>query len=155
MNMRPRGLIGMGYEGVEDMASFLRRVQAHDVATVVDVRLNPISRKRGFSKTALGNALADVGVAYVHARELGNPKWNRPGFAGPHDELMAARTTYEKTIDSADADARLDEIAAAANEGIVALLCFEADEFRCHRHVLLDRLRSGTSVLAGIGYRRG
>ncbi|MDF5759021.1 DUF488 domain-containing protein [Spongiactinospora sp. TRM90649] len=151
MSMKPHSLIGMGYEGVGDIASFLRRVQAHDVSTIVDVRLNPISRKRGFSKTALSNALADVGVAYVHARELGNPKWNRPGFAGPHDELMAARAIYAKIIDSADADARLDEIAAAANDSIVALLCFETDEFRCHRHVLLDRLTSGRGLPAGIG----
>ncbi|RSN08682.1 hypothetical protein DMB42_19995 [Nonomuraea sp. WAC 01424] len=148
--MKPHSLIGMGYEGVEDIASFLRRVQAYNVSTIVDVRLNPISRKRGFSKTALGNALADAGVAYVHARELGNPKWNRPGFAGPHDELVAARAMYEKAIDSADADARLDEIAATASDGIVALLCFEADEFRCHRYVLLDRLRSGRGMPAGI-----
>ncbi|PPJ18215.1 hypothetical protein C5E45_10195 [Nocardia nova] len=38
------------------------------VATVVDVRLTPISRKPGLSKTKLSAALAEAGIRYVHLR---------------------------------------------------------------------------------------
>ena len=43
------------------------------VTRLVDVRLTPISRKPGLSKTALGRELAAVGMVYEHRRELGNP----------------------------------------------------------------------------------
>jgi hypothetical protein len=39
------------------------------VSRLVDVRLTPISRKRGFGKTALRTALAEAGIAYDHRRE--------------------------------------------------------------------------------------
>jgi hypothetical protein len=54
-------------------------------------RTSPISRKRGFGKTALRAALAEVGIAYEHRPELGNPKENRPGFAGSEQEVRAAK----------------------------------------------------------------
>ena len=50
------GLVGVGYEGrtVEELI-----VQLHTlgVSRLVDVRLTPLSRKPGLSKTALGQAL--------------------------------------------------------------------------------------------------
>ncbi|MDR1430587.1 MAG: DUF488 domain-containing protein, partial [Propionibacteriaceae bacterium] len=47
---------------------------------LVDVRQTPISRKRGLSKTALGAALSEAGIDYIHLRELGNPRDNRDGY---------------------------------------------------------------------------
>ena len=43
------------------------------VERLIDVRELPISRRRGFAKTALGEALAAEGVEYLHMRSLGNP----------------------------------------------------------------------------------
>ncbi|WTY53947.1 DUF488 domain-containing protein [Micromonospora sp. NBC_01412] len=56
--------------------------------------MTPISRKRGFSKSALSQALATQGIVYEHRRELGNPKENRPGFGGTREELESARAVY-------------------------------------------------------------
>jgi len=42
------------------------------VKTVVDVRELPLSRKKGFSKSAFCDALSAHGIAYLHA--LGCPK---------------------------------------------------------------------------------
>ncbi|MDQ3504076.1 MAG: DUF488 domain-containing protein [Actinomycetota bacterium] len=47
---------------------------------LLDVRLNAISRKPGFSKKRLTAALAAVGIGYRHARALGNPRDNREPF---------------------------------------------------------------------------
>src|SRR5258707_759886 len=81
-SMELSGLVGVGYEGrtVDELVAHLVAV---GVSRLIDVRLTPISRKRGLSKTALGAALADVGIEYEHRRELGNPKTNRAGFTGP------------------------------------------------------------------------
>ncbi len=50
------GLVGVGYEGrtVEDLVA---QLLAEDVSRLFEVRLNPLSRKRGLSKTAPGEAL--------------------------------------------------------------------------------------------------
>ena len=66
-------LFTIGYEGrtADDLPA---SVAASGVTTVIDVRDLPLSRKRGFSKTALASLLAQSGVHYVHERGLGNPK---------------------------------------------------------------------------------
>ncbi|SDJ04236.1 Protein of unknown function, DUF488 [Lentzea albidocapillata subsp. violacea] len=81
MHGKSPGIVGTGYERV-DLDAFLVRLGEQRVDVLVDVRLNPISRKRGFSKTALTNAVTSASVDYVHLRGLGNPKTNRAGFGG-------------------------------------------------------------------------
>ncbi|WP_061298826.1 DUF488 domain-containing protein [Herbidospora cretacea] len=130
------GLTGVGYEGT-DLETFVRCLRDAGVDIIVDVRLNPISRKRGFSKNALAAGLAEAGIGYRHMRALGNPKWNRPGFSGSPEELGQARDLYAGEIRSEEARRCLDEIARLAHESSVALLCFESDERRCHRDVVL------------------
>ncbi|WP_063843016.1 DUF488 domain-containing protein [Sphaerimonospora mesophila] len=133
-------LTGIGYEGC-DLDEFIQRLRRSDVSLLVDVRLNPISRKRGFSKTALANALIDAGIAYEHMRELGNPKWNRAGFGGGFSELRAARDVYAASLLDNAARVCLDRIAEAARRQAVAVMCFEADQHRCHRDLVLEAVR--------------
>jgi uncharacterized protein (DUF488 family) len=111
------------------------------VDVLADVRLTPISRKRGFGKTALGEAVAAVGIEYVHLRELGNPKSNRAGFGGGPEELADARRRYAALLTQDVAQVALDRLAELARRRHVAVLCFEADESRCHRHVVLHEVR--------------
>jgi uncharacterized protein (DUF488 family) len=134
---RQAGIIGVGYEG-RNISELVDDLMKLGVSRLVDVRLNPISRKPGLSKTALSRALTDAGISYVHRRELGNPKVNRAGFAGPPSELAQARSTYRAMLDRPEANDALEEIASAGRIQLVALLCFEADQRRCHRDVLLQ-----------------
>lgn len=46
------GFQTIGYEGIS-IETFLRRVQEYGIEIIIDIRANPISRKPGFSKTAL------------------------------------------------------------------------------------------------------
>jgi uncharacterized protein (DUF488 family) len=115
------------------------------VDLVVDVRLNAISRKPGFSKTALSKALADAGIGYKHAPELGNPGWNRPGFSGSPGEAEAARATYRELLRSEAAAARLDCIAEEVRKKRIALLCVEADQRACHRDIILREIALRTT----------
>jgi uncharacterized protein (DUF488 family) len=133
------GVTGAGYEGRE-IGAFVSELADRGVTRLVDVRLTPISRKPGFSKTALRAALADAGIAYEHRRELGNPKDNRPGFAGTEHELSDAKRTYAERLATPEAQAALAQLRDYAEQEHVALLCFEADEHRCHRDVVLREL---------------
>ena len=137
---RPRGVIGVGYEGAA-LDAFVARLACSGVSLLVDVRLNAISRKRGFSKRGLAEALNESGIRYEHAPELGNPAWNRAGFSGSDPEAAAARAAYGQLLQAESAIARLDAIAEAAAAAPVAVMCVESDERRCHRDVVLRHVR--------------
>lgn len=134
-------VVGVGYEGV-DVDVFIARLVDLGVGVLADVRMTPLSRKKGFSKRALAEALSEAGVDYLHLRELGNPKTNRPGFAGDGQALAEARGRYADLLDEEAADTALDRLAALAADRRVAVMCFEADEERCHRHVVLEEVRA-------------
>jgi uncharacterized protein (DUF488 family) len=140
-------VIGVGYQGRE-IDGFVRDLVAQGVSRLVDVRLTPISRKPGFSKSALRGALAAVGIVYEHRRELGNPKDNRPALASD-TAVEAAKARYAALLDSDTAQASLEEVARVAAGERVAVLCFEADQNRCHRDVVLREITTRLAVLSG------
>ncbi|TDD68485.1 DUF488 domain-containing protein [Jiangella aurantiaca] len=130
------GVIGVGYEG-HTIESFVADLAASGVGLVADVRLTPMSRKAGFSKRGLAAALAAAGIDYVHLPALGNPRDNRVPFAaGDH----AARQRYADRLAEPEGQAALDLLAEESAARLVALLCLEADQSRCHRQAVLDRL---------------
>jgi len=139
-------VIGLGYEGKtqQDLCDLLTD---NGVGVLCDVRLTPVSRKPGLSKTALGHAVRGVGVEYRHLPALGNPKWNRAGFGGDLIALTSARSNFAQLL-AADPEAghSLTDLRHLAADHVVALLCFEADESRCHRAVLLDQLPSAATL---------
>jgi uncharacterized protein (DUF488 family) len=132
-------VVGVGYEG-QHAEQFVDELRSAGVDVVVDVRLTPISRKPGFSKRSLAEHLASAGIGYEHFRALGNPKENRAGFAGDDAALRAATSRYETVLDTEESAAALDRLTQLASTNLVAVLCFEATEQRCHRHVVLSRV---------------
>ncbi len=131
-------IVSVGYEGrvVDDLVATL---VAHDVEILVDVRLTPISRKKGFSKSALAGALDRVGIEYRHERELGNPKDNRDAFR-KGDE--SARRRYEHHLANG-ANARYEATVERARSKRIALLCFERQHSECHRSSIANRALAG------------
>lgn len=57
-------LFTLGYEGLT-IEAFIARLQSEQVKTVVDVRELPLSRKKGFFKSAFCAALSAHGIAYA------------------------------------------------------------------------------------------
>jgi uncharacterized protein (DUF488 family) len=113
------------------------------VALVVDVRLNAVSRRPGFSKNRLRDRLEDAGIRYEHERALGNPRENRPAFhAGELDEAWAG---FYAALggDGEDALGRLSERIETTR---VAIMCVESDPRRCHRACVVHRLRERTGT---------
>ncbi len=126
-------ILSVGYEQrtVEELVQLLT---VNEVDVLVDVRLNAISRKRGFSKTALGNALSEAGIEYRHERKLGNPKENREPF---RKGLASARDRYRRHL-SNGASAAYRDVAMLAKSDRVALLCYERDHRQCHRSCIAE-----------------
>lgn len=139
-------MIGIGYEGLS-VDQVVARLQAEGVEVLVDVRLTPLSRKPGFSKRALSEALSAAGIRYVHDRRLGNPKDNRAAYADASSDAGAtARARYRELITSGDGADAVRDLAALSEEHTVAVLCFEADQTHCHREQVIVAA-AGSSVL--------
>lgn len=124
----------IGYEGI-DLARFIRLLAHNRIETVVDIREMPLSRKPGFSKTALRTALNLAGFEYVHLGVLGCPKDVRNQYRADGNWAAYKRgfMRYLSTQESAVA-----ELSAMANSSNCALLCFEADYNFCHRSMVAD-----------------
>jgi len=65
-------LYTIGYE-VRNTDEFISELKKHDVTRLIDIRENPFSRKKGFSKSELMESLESVGIVYIHLKALGNP----------------------------------------------------------------------------------
>ncbi|MCJ2071535.1 DUF488 domain-containing protein [Methylobacterium sp. J-030] len=128
----------IGYEGLdsERLAGILRDAGVHMLA---DVRAVANSRKRGFSKGALGASLREAGLDYTHLRSLGTPKAGRQA-ARAGDAALLRRIYCEEVIDTAAGQTALDELAVLAAATPLCLLCFERDPSICHRRILAERL---------------
>ena len=127
----------VGYEKAE-LDDFIATLQAASVECVIDVRELPLSRKRGFSKTALREALDGAGIRYVHLKALGDPKPGREAArAGRFAEFSAIYRKHLATPEAQDALELAGEFVEAAK---CCLLCYERDPEHCHRKVVAESL---------------
>ena len=126
-------IVSVGYEGrtVEELVSLLVE---NEVTVLVDVRLNAVSRKKGFSKTALGRALGEAGIEYRHERALGNPKENREPFRNGD---VSAREIFSEMLGNGSRDA-FEAVVGLAREQRIALLCYERSHESCHRSCITE-----------------
>lgn len=125
----------IGYEGAT-MDEFIAALKQAGVEQVIDVRALPLSRRPGFSKTPLRNALAEAGIAYVHLKALGTPGDGREA-ARKKDRAMLGRV-YANQLALPEAQVQAAQMRELAAERPSALLCFERDPGCCHRTLLLD-----------------
>ena len=137
-------LFTIGYEGAT-VGEFLAALQSAGVERVIDVRAIPNSRRPGFSKTPLRNALAEAGVDYVHLRALGTPADGRAAArAGRHDDL---KRIYAGQLELPEAIAEGAQMVGLAEEKPTALLCYERHPAACHRSLLLSALTPDAEVV--------
>jgi uncharacterized protein (DUF488 family) len=124
----------IGYEGAT-VAEFISALQNAGVERVIDVRALPNSRRPGFSKTPLRNALSEAGIDYVHLRALGTPAEGRSAArAGRIEDL---ERIYAGQLELPEAMAEGAQMMELAKEKPSALLCYEREPSGCHRSLLL------------------
>jgi uncharacterized protein (DUF488 family) len=134
----------IGYEGTT-VPEFIAALTQAGVERVIDVRALPLSRRPGFSKTALGAALGEAGIEYVHLKALGTPPQGRAAArAGRHEEL---KRIYSGQLELPEAMAQSAQMLDLAAEKPSALLCMEREPAHCHRTLLLNAVAPGAEVV--------
>jgi uncharacterized protein (DUF488 family) len=134
----------IGYEGTT-VPEFLAALQKAGVQRVIDVRALPLSRRPGFSKSALRAALEEAGIEYVHLKALGTPAEGRTAArAGRHADL---ERIYAGQLELPEAMAQSAQMLELASEKPSALLCMEREPAHCHRTLLLNAVAPDAEVV--------
>jgi uncharacterized protein (DUF488 family) len=122
------------------VADLIRMLESAGVQFLVDVRMYPMSRRwPQFNRDALTQALAEAGIDYRHAPELGGRrKPNQDSInLGLRDAGFRGFADYMWT---ADFETAITRLIAEANERPTAIMCAEALPWRCHRSLISDAL---------------
>jgi uncharacterized protein (DUF488 family) len=128
----------IGYSGMS-WEHFISILHAQQIDRLIDVREIPLSRKRGFSKTAMSQGLSKIGIDYVHARNLGSPKHLRHRVRADGDFatfFRSLRVTYR----TPNVLNLLEQISIAASAKRQCLMCCCEEWEWCHRRILSERL---------------
>lgn len=127
----------IGYEGT-DIDRFVATLKIVGVTLVADIRAVALSRKKGFSKTALKNRLLEEGLSYLHFNDLGDPKLGR--IAAKTGNFAEFRKIYNAHLAEPKSLTALGKLEEVARNSVTCLLCFERDYTTCHRSIVADSL---------------
>jgi uncharacterized protein (DUF488 family) len=133
MGMTIRTIWTIGYEQAT-VPAVMSALREAGVEVLADVRALPLSRRPGFSKTALAANAREAGIDYVHFKALGTPADGRAA-ARRHDHAALERI-YAGQLELPEAIAAGAQLADLASERKVALLCYEREAHGCHRSLL-------------------
>ena len=123
----------IGYEQTT-IPALIAALQGAGVEVLADVRALPLSRRPGFSKSALGANLAEAGIAYRHFKALGTPAEGRAA-ARANDHARLERI-YAGQLELPEAMVAGAQLAELARQKRTALLCYERQACGCHRTLL-------------------
>jgi len=133
-------MLTVGYEG-RDAKEFAKVLRGFKVDVLVDVREKPISRKRGFAKSALRKMSESLGQTYLHVRSLGSPKALRDRLKREGD-YPGFFEEYREHASAPPQRAEIRHIRRMVEDGAnVCLMCYERDASRCHRSVVAEMVR--------------
>lgn len=133
----------IGYEG-STIESFIRALKHDSIDLLIDVRDLPLSRKKGFSKNHLSEALAKHGIQYIHLKGLGDPKEGR--LAARAGNYTLFEKIFGKHLKTEIALKDMERAAGLVRSYRACLMCFERDHERCHRSIVADSLAEITGL---------
>lgn len=127
--------IGHGTRSADELVETLAGGGAQ---TLVDVRRYPGSRRNPqFNQTALERTLAEAGIVYRHAAELGGRRSGEPGEERFGCIRVAAFRSYAARMGSAEWQRAL---AGALVEPAPCFMCAETPWRKCHRRLIAELL---------------
>ncbi|MCE5194039.1 MAG: DUF488 domain-containing protein [Nitrospiraceae bacterium] len=136
--IEPVSLLTVGYEG-RNISEFIDNLLNKKVRTLIDVREIPASRKFGFSKNQLLGHLEEVGIKYIHIKDLGSPKTLREKLRenNDFDSFFKKYSAYIQT--------RLDIVKKIYEDIIMheksCIMCFERNPSQCHRKIVAEKVK--------------
>ncbi|MGV3511793.1 MAG: DUF488 family protein [Novosphingobium sp.] len=131
--MTIRKIWTIGYEQTT-VPAVMNALREAGVEVLADVRALPLSRRPGFSKSALAASAREAGIDYVHFKALGTPAEGRA--AARRNDHATLERIYEIQLELPEAIAAGAKLAGLAGERKVALLCYEREAHGCHRTLL-------------------
>lgn len=136
-------LYTIGYEG-RSVEQYLKLLIENNVHRLCDVRRNPLSRKFGFSKSALQEKCEQIGIEYFHLPKLGiASEYRRKLDTQEAYDALFQQYTKEWLPHQQDS---LDQIRTWLDNGEhVALTCFEEHASQCHRHCVAETIEMDMS----------
>ena len=135
--------VGYADHTQESLVALLRNA---GVEAVADVRANPVSRKKGFSKRQLESAFGTAGIEYSSVRELGIPTSDRAAASGA-DGWISLLSDYAASLNVVDG--RQGAARLLADEALLrptAIMCLESDLDHCHRRPLSEWVAEQTGL---------
>ncbi len=138
-------LFTVGYEGT-NIDNFIERLRNNEIDCLIDVREIPLSRKKGFSKTALSTRLEQEDIRYVHLKELGSPKPVRSKLKEDGDYVHFFEAMKSYLADKKDV---IEKAYQYVVDKTCCLMCFEHLASQCHRNVVATKIkeRDGNGLL--------
>lgn len=130
-------LLTIGYEG-RGIDDFVARLKQFKTSRLIDVREIPLSRKRGFSKTALRERLAGENIEYVHMKALGSPSGIRNKLKKDYDYDSFFRAFQEYLSNNTQT---IQEAHRFIMDGVNCIMCFERLPGKCHRSVVAKTIK--------------
>lgn len=135
-NLKQNTLFTSGYEGV-GLDDFINQLKENNVQILIDIREKPLSRKKGFSKKPLTEALSLENINYLHLRDLGSPSELRKKLRKDKDysyffDKFSSHLSSKKET--------LTRVLEVIQDSIACLLCYEKNHEECHRKLVVQEL---------------
>ena len=139
--------------GVRPLEEVVATLQGAGVRTLVDVRRFPGSRRNPqFNQGPLSDALAQSGIAYRHAVELGGRRSGEPGEEDFGCIRVDAFRSYAARMRT---EAWQSALAAELADPVPCFMCAETVWWRCHRRLIAELLTArGEQVVHLLGRGR-
>jgi uncharacterized protein (DUF488 family) len=131
------------------LEELIEALQAHKIATLVDIRAFPMSRRLPhFNREVLEQKLPEAGIAYVWMKELGGRRRkirdDSPNVALRNDSFR----NYADYMLTVEFETAISQLLELAEKQPTAIMCAERVYFHCHRMLVSDYLvANGHDVL--------
>jgi uncharacterized protein (DUF488 family) len=121
---------------------FVGLLQQAQVGLLIDVRRHPGSRHVPWtSSETLGKLLLESSIDYAHLPDLGGRRRPSKSKLSPNDGWRNAQFRgYADHMSSPEFAHSLAQLEAKARYGTAAMMCAEAQWWRCHRRLVSDAL---------------
>ncbi|MCP8309586.1 MAG: DUF488 domain-containing protein [archaeon] len=132
-----RPIFSVGYEG-RKLPELVELLRQNAIDILVDVRRDAYSSyDKDFNEKKLSLSLAESHIRYLHMPELGVDYAERQKLKQSHDYEYYFQF-YKEYLEKNQELLKL--LMDLTYNSTVALLCYERDFGRCHRHVIADKL---------------
>lgn len=143
--LKKNTIFTIGYEGLK-IDEFINKLTANAINILVDVRKNPISRKKGFSKRKFSEFLKNEGIEYLHLPDLGIESIHRKNLNKKKPETYRQLFEYYDNRILPENEKTISLIKDLIHSNNVVLTCYEKDFAECHRSRITKKITKDTSL---------